>query len=55
MKFKGSDRFQNVTLRGDDHVLNTFYLGTASSRSDDVEWFTGVSFEDVLNHVKNIS
>ena len=46
MKFKGSGRFQNVTLLGDDHILNTFYLGTSSSRSDDVEWFTGnVSFE----------
>ena len=31
MKFKGSDRFQNVTLLGDDHVLNTFYLGTSTS------------------------
>ena len=41
MKFKGSGRFQNVTLLSDDHVLNTFYLGTSSSRSDDVEWFTG--------------
>ena len=41
MKFKGSGRFPNVTLLGDDHVLNTFYLGTSSSRSDDVEWFTG--------------
>ena len=41
MKFKGSGRFQNVTLLGDDHVLNTFYLGTSSSSSDDVEWFTG--------------
>ena len=27
---------------GDDHVLNTFYLGPSSSRLDDVEWFTGV-------------
>ena len=41
MKFKGSGRFQNVTLWVDDHDLNTFYLGTSSSRSDDVEWFTG--------------
>ena len=44
MKFKGSGRFQNVTLLGDDHVLNVFYLGTSSSRSDDVEWFTGKGF-----------
>ena len=29
---------------GDDHVLNTFYLGTSSSRSDDVEWFTGLTY-----------
>ena len=29
MKFKGSERFQNVTLLGDDHILNTFYLGTS--------------------------
>ena len=42
MKFKGSGRFQNVTLLGDDHVLNTFYLGTSSSRSNGVEWFTGM-------------
>ena len=35
---------------GDDHVLNTFYLGTSSSRSDDVEWFTGLySVEPVFN------
>ena len=41
MKFKGSGRLQIVTLLGDDHVLNAFYLGNTSSRSDDVEWFTG--------------
>ena len=29
-------------FRGDDHILNTFYLGTSSSRSDDVEWFTEI-------------
>ena len=26
MKFKGSGRLQIVTLLGDDHVLNAFYL-----------------------------
>ena len=42
MKFKGSGRFQNVSLLGDDLVLNTLYLGTSSSRLADVEWFTGM-------------
>ena len=42
MKFKGSGRFRNVSLLGDDLVLNTLYLGTSSSRLADVEWFTGM-------------
>ena len=48
IRFKGPGRFQNVTLWGDGHALNMFYLGTSSSRSDDVEWFTVMypSFED---------
>ena len=37
-----------------DHVLNTFDLGTSSSRSDDVEWFTWI-FEIVKNTFKNSS
>ena len=41
MKFKGPYVFKIKSFWGDDHVLNTFYLGTSSSRSDDVEWFTG--------------
>ena len=41
MKFKGSGRLKMWRFWGDDHVLNMFYLGTSSSRSDDVEWFTG--------------
>ena len=41
MKFKGSGRFQNVTLLGRRSRLKHVYLDTSSSRSDDVEWFTG--------------
>ena len=52
MKFKGSGHFQNVTLLRDNHVLNTFYLGTSSSRLDDVEWFTGVDLIILLIHIK---
>ena len=49
IKFKGSGRFQNVTLLGDDRVLNTLSLGTSSSRSDNVEWFTVKDFHKSLN------
>ena len=47
---KGSGRFQNVTLLGRRSRLKHVHLGTSSSRSDDVEWFTGqegrVSFDE---------